>query len=125
MFYPLHMLSDFSYKNVLLPFLTGALHIYNIYTLYIYTIRSGYLSGSRIPLFALFVWHFLFAHVKAHVAFRSRCTRQELESLRLIMALSFEVGDTFSSYEEFKDRVEEFEKVNFVQCQTKSKVSQA
>ena len=31
------------------------------------------------------------------------------------MALSFEVGDAFSSYKEFKDRVEEFEKANFVQ----------
>ena len=66
--------------------------------------------------FALFVRHFLFAHVEAHVGFRSRRTRQEQENFGLIMALPFEVGDTFSSYEEFKDRVGEFEKVNFVQC---------
>ena len=31
------------------------------------------------------------------------------------MAISFNVGDTFSSYQEFKGRVEEFEKLNFVQ----------
>ncbi|XP_065905426.1 uncharacterized protein [Dysidea avara] len=31
------------------------------------------------------------------------------------MAVSFEVGDTFSSYKDLKNRVEEFEKINFVQ----------
>ena len=31
------------------------------------------------------------------------------------MAISFKVGDTFSSYQEFKGRVEEFEKLNFAQ----------
>ena len=31
------------------------------------------------------------------------------------MAVSFDVGDTFSSYEEFESRIEEFEKLNFVQ----------
>jgi len=31
------------------------------------------------------------------------------------MALSFEVGDTFSSYKELKNHVKKFEKINFIQ----------
>ena len=31
------------------------------------------------------------------------------------MAVSFEVGDTLSSYKDLKNRVEEYEKINFVQ----------
>ena len=69
-------------------------------------------------LSALFFRHFLFAHVRAHVAFRLRRTIKTEESWLVLgrtMAVSFEVGDTFSSYKDLKNRVEEFEKINFVQ----------
>ena len=60
----------------------------------------------------IFVRHFLlmFAHVRCLTLFRAGRTR-----LGMRLSPCSQVGDTFSSYKELKEHLEEFKRINFVQ----------
>ena len=53
----------------------------------------------------IFVRHFLFVHVRCLTLFSAWHTRLDMET----QPKCFQVGDTFSSYKEFKEHLEEFE----------------
>ena len=60
----------------------------------------------------IFVRHFLFVHVRCIVSVLFLCNKPIMAQPRC-----FQVGDTFSSYEDLKKHVEEFERANFIQLQ--------